>query len=449
MIDEKLVFPGEINIKDIILVSFDRSTFVSLQDYLIELNITESLFSSVVSGTIMLSDSRNLIQELKIDGSEYLYIDVRTPTLEEKYGISKLYKIYGLDDKQYVNDGATLIYKLNFSSTEQFNDLANPIYRAFEGKPEEVVQQIFFEYLQADRGLSVGKDTPKENKSPITIMNDSDNVIKFVSPGWNPLQCINWIASKSLPETNKAANFLFWETTKGFYFGSTDKIFSNLDKMQNGTYVYSESFINTLGPDEKSKSMYAIKSLTIDKTLDQLDNTRTGYLASTVIDVDLYRKKYKNVFYDHSDKFSGYSHLHESETVPLFDINTLRNPLGYIEVNFSTPKLHNKIENNFDEIVKSVRGNRRSTMLELNNFKMQLVVPGRTDLEAGNIIQIIFPKNSPGALTEKDKSNRKYDMLYSGYYLITNLSHKINPKTHYITMNVVKDSFSKSEYYKV
>jgi hypothetical protein len=265
MIDEKLVFPGEINIKDIILVSFDRSTFVSLQDYLIELNITESLFSSVVSGTIMLSDSRNLIQELKIDGSEYLYIDVRTPTLEEKYGISKLYKIYGLDDKQYVNDGATLIYKLNFSSTEQFNDLANPIYRAFEGKPEEVVQQIFFEYLQADRGLSVGKDTPKENKSPITIMNDSDNVIKFVSPGWNPLQCINWIASKTLPKNGKAANYLFWETTKGFYFGSMDSILNYQDNTSIGEYVYSQSFIDSLKADERHLAMYAIRSLRIDK----------------------------------------------------------------------------------------------------------------------------------------------------------------------------------------
>jgi hypothetical protein len=393
-------------------------------------------------------------------GEEFIFINVVTPSLNDGQRIFKTFKVYSIANKSYAKDGSTLIYELNITSTEAFNDTLNPIFKSFKGTPSEIIGTIFTEYLQAIRNLSPTqfqgantskntKDTSGSNKSTLTFLVTPSNKIKFVSPGWTPLQCINWIASKSLPETNKAANFLFWETTKGFYFGSTDKIFSNLDKMQNGTYVYSESFINTLGPDEKSKSMYAIKSLTIDKTLDQLDNTRTGYLASTVIDVDLYRKKYKNVFYDHSDKFSGYSHLHESETVPLFDINTLRNPLGYIEVNFSTPKLHNKIENNFDEIVKSVRGNRRSTMLELNNFKMQLVVPGRTDLEAGNIIQIIFPKNSPGALTEKDKSNRKYDMLYSGYYLITNLSHKINPKTHYITMNVVKDSFSKSEYYKV
>jgi hypothetical protein len=188
--------------------------------------------------------------------------------------------------------------------------------------------------------------------------------------------------------------------------------------------------------------------LSVEKTLDQLDNTRTGYLSSTLIDINLYNKTFKNIVYDHVNKFASYPHLDDKETVPLFDISTARNPAGYIEINYSLPKLHNKTENNFDEISKFMHGNRRSNMLELNNFKMQMVVPGRTDLEAGNVIKIIFPKGTPGAISSDEKSKRVNDQLYTGYYLITNLSHKINPKTHYITMNVVKDSFPKTEYYK-
>ena len=57
-------------------------------------------------------------------------------------------------------------------------------------------------------------------------------------------------------------------------------------------------------------------------------------------------------------------------------------------------------------------------------------------------------KGEPGALTSQDKTSSKRDTAYTGYYLITNLSHKINPKTHYITMNVIKDSFSATEYKK-
>ena len=76
---------------------------------------------------------------------------------------------------------------------------------------------------------------------------------------------------------------------------------------------------------------------------------------------------------------------------------------------------------------------------------MELVIPGRTDVEAGNIIQVRVPKKKGGALTEEDKTEYVDDLLYSGYYLITSLSHKINLKTHYTAMSLVKDSFSAKE----
>ena len=77
---------------------------------------------------------------------------------------------------------------------------------------------------------------------------------------------------------------------------------------------------------------------------------------------------------------------------------------------------------------------------------MEVVIPGRTDVEVGSTVKIIFPKGEPGALTSQDKTTSKQDTAYTGHYLITNLSHKINPKTHYITMDVIKDSFSKEMY---
>jgi hypothetical protein len=79
---------------------------------------------------------------------------------------------------------------------------------------------------------------------------------------------------------------------------------------------------------------------------------------------------------------------------------------------------------------------------------MELVIPGRTDIEAGNIIQVKIPKKKAGALTEEDKVQYEDDPLYSGYYLITNLSHKINLKTHYITMDVTRNSFLSKEVQK-
>ena len=162
----------------------------------------------------------------------------------------------------------------------------------------------------------------------------------------------------------------------------------------------------------------------------------------------IYNKTYEIKEYEHPVEFDKYAHLNSKDSYPMFDKNALRNPYSYQKTNYSTPKLFTKVENNFDQIPKVTFGNRRSNLLELNNFKMEIVIPGRTDVEVGKIIKIIFPKGEPGAPTSQDKTASKRDEAYTGYYLITNLSHKINPKTHYITMNVVKDSFSKTEYNK-
>ena len=94
---------------------------------------------------------------------------------------------------------------------------------------------------------------------------------------------------------------------------------------------------------------------------------------------------------------------------------------------------------NFNERYKYVYGNRRSNLLELDNFSMRIVIPGRTDIEAGGIIEIQLPKTFP-VYTEDSKTDQNIDETYSGYYLITSLNHKINKLTHFITMDVAKDS---------
>jgi len=449
MSQEILQAPGQIELNEIKLISFNKGTYINLLDYFVEINLYESVFDPVVTGSILLSDSRNLASFFPLVGDEYLFINVKTPSLTDKDSIYKTFRIFSVENKNYVKDGSTVIYELGIMSSEGFNDILNPIYKSFEGTPSKIINDIFIDYIQANRNIPLGNSNVPSLKTPLYFLEYPKNNIKFISPGWTPIQCINWLAGKCLPDNGKAANFLFYETTKGFYFGSMNNILTNLNKFSIGEYVYSEAYIKTLTVDEKYKAMYAIKSLSIETAVNQLDNSRLGYLASFLVDIDVYNKTYEIKQYDHVTEFEKYAHLNSSDSYPMFDKSILRNPFSYGKINYSTPKLFTKIENNFDQIPKITFGNRRSNLLELNNFKMEVVIPGRTDVEVGNTIKIIFPKGEPGALTSQDKTSSKRDTAYTGYYLITNLSHKINPKTHYITMNVIKDSFSATEYNKV
>lgn len=439
---EILDSPGQVQIDNLVLISFKKQSYLNLTDYLVELNLYEDIFRETISGDIVLSDSRNLINAFGMVGEEYISLTIRTPTFSSDKSISKIFKVHALKDKMYAKDGSTLVYKLSFMSLEMFQNVLNPIYKAFSGKPEEIIAKIYQDYLAVNRNIQISGETALDVKTPLTVLGETANTLKFVSPGWNAMKCIRWVCGNTLAANDKSANFLFWETTKGFYFSNFETILSKPEAASIGNYVYSSSSITTNDEDDikNIKFMFNIRSLNVEKTYDQFNNLINGYIASRLVDIDIYNKTYENVDYDHGVNFARYSHLTKEKSVPLFDQNTARNPVTYLETNFASPALHTGIKNNFSERLKDIRGNRRSNFLELNNFQLELTIPGRTDIEVGQTIYIKFPKKQPGGLTAQDKNSAEYDNLYSGHYLITHINHKINPRTHYVTMNVTKDS---------
>ena len=88
---ETLQSPGDISIDQIMIFALNGK-YISVIDYLVELQLYESIFSNVLSGELSLSDSRNLIKELPIVGEELLIIKVKTPSLPDRYNISKTFK---------------------------------------------------------------------------------------------------------------------------------------------------------------------------------------------------------------------------------------------------------------------------------------------------------------------------------------------------------------------
>ena len=439
-IDNTLLFPGDVDIKKLILVSA-KGVYESLLDYVVELNIHESLFSPFLTGSIVISDSRNLISDMQIIGEEILIVEFRTPGLSENVEsrgtISKTFRIHALKDRQYLPDGGTQLYTLNFSSVELFADMDTPIYESFEGKPEDIILNIFDRFLSSYRNVAfLQSDSKSLEKTKLNIISRTRNKLKFVSPGWTPAECINWIASKSIP-TSGGANFIFWETAHGFFFGTVNDLIK--EKIIVGSYAVTDALSNS-SPDNTNEKMATVKSLKIKQNFDQISNRLTGYLASRLVDVDLYNKTFDNIDYDHSLTFNKYSHMEGPKGIPLFEYSSIKQPLAYSEINFSHPKLHTDYDSNFDTTTKEVFGNKRSNLLELGNFKMEVTIHGRTDVAAGTMIHLKLPRGN--SVSHNERSENTDDSLYTGYYLITSLTHKISPRKHLISMMLTKDSLS-------
>lgn len=433
---------GEVVIESLKLLSVNN-TLTDLDEFLIELNLYEDMFTNFMRGEIALSDSRNLIQSLPIIGEEYLLLRFRTPTFPA--AIEKTFRVVQITDRKVVRDNNTQTFILHFVSQELIADVLLPIYKSFEGSIDDVAIDIFTNFLMMNREYETNSDESilKEIEivTPLKVITETENKVKFVSPGWSPFKCINWLASKAIPKEGKACNFLFFESNKSFYFGSIESIFdfTNKNKSFIGTYTISASNIKEIGNNTLNREFFLTESVDMVSTTDHIKNYTNGYLASRLITLDVFNKVYELVDYDHTTEYSNYIHSSGENAIPIFAKDSLRNPAASVHFYPVNPKLFNNFSGNISEKITQIYGNRKSSLLELTNLKLNINVPGRTDVEVGSMLRFSYPELGP----QDNPNTKNEDLQYSGYYIITAIRHKITKTDtieHRMIMEITKDS---------
>lgn len=444
-LEKKLERPGDVHIEYLRIID-THGRVIDLDDYLVEFNLYEEIFAASMTGTLVIQDSRNLVQTLPIVGEELLMVKLTTPSFP--MSIEKTFRFTSITDKYIINGHNAHLYTLHFCSQEMVLDMNAPIYSSFEGSIDDVAIQIFEDYVALPRLLepSGGQLRESEFTSELRILTETKNKVKFVSPGWTAFRCLSWLASKAIPKVGKACNFLFWESNKAFYFGSLETIFKETFEKKNyaGEYTYAPNNIRTNGEQRDIKrEMLLTEQVDNVRTLDHARNYTSGYLANRLIELDLMGKKYELIDYDHTEKFYDYYHMpgkSNKETIPFFSKDTMRNPACNIRYYPKHTKLFDGVEDNVNEVYKDIHGNRLSHLLELDNFKLNMAVPGRTDIECGQMIYLKYPDIKPRDATDKFKD--LLDPMYTGTYLITGIRHQITPIRHNMVLEITKDSLT-------
>ena len=431
---------GDVRINSLILQT--TNFYVSLEDYLVEFNLYENIFNNTLSGDVVISDSRNIISLGPIIGEEYLIVDVVTPSFNE--GIKKTFRVTSVENRTVIRDQNTQIYTLKFTSIETVIDSLLPLFNSYSGDVASIVNKIFNDNISTERNLILDNNGSNKlilspEKSQLRILGGGTaNKIKFVSPGWTPFECINWLVQKSIPRTGKACNFLFWETSRSFYFGSVEELF-NLNH-SIGSYNYAATAAYP-GSNDVNEKMSLIQKIEILNGIDHLSSLENGYFANQLIELDLINKKITSNDYYHTDKFLDYTHAvsEKNNVAPLFDSkNLIINANSHKRVYPKQPGLYSKFTNNYNERMSEIYGNRKSNILDMNSLKLNILIHGRTDIEVGRTIYIKFPDISP--VSAKDLSKENLDRRYAGTYLITAIHHKINAFRHLASLEVIRDS---------
>ena len=420
--------PGQVELVEVLLKKpSGGGKEIGLKLFVIEINLFEDILRNGMYGNIMIADAANVAGLFPITGAEILKLTFKTPGMDESM-ISGEFQIYSISDKISLKDGVQA-YILNFVVPEVLIDAQTPVWGTYEGPAIGTAQTIFSEYL---------------SKQPLNLVGGDSSDMTVTIPGWRPSKAINWLCSRAHPfDQNDLPGHLFFQSNKSWHIVNISTLIRST-KNDFGEYTYTPN--NLSGQDQGDvyykdvqKEYFKIESLEVKETYSGIKNLSSGFYANRTMTLNIMKKSYNTFDYDHISQFQTRPKLNAYSPYPDF-LN--RNPAACLTMYPQLQDMYGQPGGRSPGASMTVAGSlgkgRISTILELDNFKLEITVPGRTDIEVGRVIKLYVPSTAPR--NEEDKSDRNEDKLYSGRYLITAIRHKVTMLKHMMIMEIVKDS---------
>jgi len=429
---------------------------IECRDYVVELNIYEDIYKNAVTGTLVMLDPVNLISKIPLQGTERVMFQLGTPgtkgssnlTVDATETTGHPFHIYKLSARQQQKDGVES-YILHFCSREMFRNLRTRESRAYNGNLDISAYKIFANKSALD-GRKKFKYEPTRNQD------------KIVMPNVRPFDAIKMLASRALSKNGKSAGYLFYETTKAFYFRSienmlaTQSIFTRDEEIE---LTFSPKNIGT-GRGTRDASL-EFNQFDVDKYefiqhYDTAANQALGTYASNIIMHNIYDKSYNKTSFNFHDYYSDEYHADKvNDTGTQFNYPVTRTPVDVDELSVSdypdsfislqptTRYLHGENTGIFgtdpdSEGLTEARRISRKNQTEFSSL-LQIEMPGHSYLEAGDVIKFNLISQEPKEkkLMSSGKTNDEY---HSGRYIITKLRHQVVKQGYVMVLECVKDS---------
>lgn len=425
----------------------------------------ESIFNKFVTGEVSIADGLNLPKNFRLTGQEYIRISIKQKEgndeeAEEAFSIDKTFRIYKLDNIIRV-DEITQSYVLRICDPRMFYARKKKISQTLRGRYDQILQNAL---------IDVGKFQVEEFDAWEQTKPDNKQLI---CPNWSVAQLTDYIVNNSqVGESHAFKNDMFFYQTLngGFRFQSFDSMctqefpipFSNIPR--NTSQTEDENLNAPLGLNS------AILVYKKPQMFDTLQGTVGGAYASTLKVYDPIRKLEEENVYDLESSMKKGNHVSGH---PMLYVDDLERVLTAGEVTEMTtsPEVsetdvdiqptqefggviindyHN--QHSFDnatslsdpEVFESRKLNdsgvleRRALLDILQQHRIQVTIPLRTDLSVGMIIKFVM--TTPETMGEGDKADKVND----DRYLITDLAVEGDTvsKTGTCILECVKESYA-------
>lgn len=392
-----------------------------------EISIFDSMFSPVISGNILITDSVGLSSKLFFDGSEALLIEIDKDENSDIASFKKSLRIYKQSERK--NRGLNAeSYVLYFVSDELFYSDQQRINQSFQTTYSGVAEKILLNYLSVAENNLGG------------VFDVSYGIRDIKIPNMRPLEAIEW-CSKRAVDVNLAPNFMFFQNMNGFNFATLSNLLNKEDIMN----IKFEA--KNMDSSEKISEISSARALEVVAQTDIINKTRSGINASQFIGFDPTTRTIAKKDISFGDVNATMKNANENP-----NFSSVKNRAGIDSQSMFQSKQTVSVFSAAQPLSKYVKANdptslskneqyevnmaqRKSIIANLMSKRVKLVMPGNFQLMSGFNVSLVAP-----VLAMKEKGGENTDTSVSGKYIIVATRHLIKFDKHETILEIAATS---------
>ena len=426
--------PATCDVTDARVISYgDDAKFVQIKDMISNFEITQSMFSTVYTGSLIIFDTIGLLETFPLRGEESLKLKFKSYDLETIVSIDA--KIRRIDSIQASPSNNGLQYKIHFVSALSFDAGKRIVTKAYNGKVHDIAKGLFQTYFSGFK-KQAKIETFEYDTERYTLDKDdtlglfvqkTGNNIRTIIPRYSPMYAMKHLASQAYLREGSSNTFRFFETIENFYFATDDFFIKDAAANSKEIRKFHYSPTGTATADSPESQINRIDSMSISsKGINSGDDITNGSYRNKVVELDLVRRKVDILNFDYTkdakyiDMSGSPRNLEDKPYTDDFikDTFTDENARRFlIFKDYSGPGDSYSPSVNSDRFISQIIANRVSYYHHLNSTQVTASLKGRFDLRPGQIIHIDI-SNIDGVNQTKFAND-----TLSGRYLIQATNH--------------------------
>ena len=386
------------------------------------INIHDSIFSPCMTGSVVITDSRGLLRETHLDGTESIDIEIEKKDCSGK--IKKRFRVHKQTNRVAKDNVESFV--LHFVSSEWITSKEKKVYATYTDTYSNIVSNI----LLLDEGLELAKTSAK--------IEPTEGIRKVTFSGKNPIDCILDCTKKAI-NSELSPTYMFFENVKGYNFFS-------LAALSKNPQVFNVNFDPKGFYGAEDTSLFGARKMEVIAQDNLLQNIEAGIHGATHVAFCPWEKTILSTPISlfnlpGSTTNSNFNFRHNPNASRSLNSSIICHATsgGFTHSDYlreNDPESLNSEDDTSKYIVQ-----RRALLKSYTNTRIRLEMPGNFDLSSGYMVN--FKKSIAGVKT----TSMDEDTTISGRYMIIAARNIIKYDSHITILEIATNTF-KGKFYQ-